>query len=74
MALIVIFDDSGRSHLIHSGDICPSPRQARATGHWRDVWDRVDVDQAAQTAETHATPANPPCSPPPAGPRTPGWS
>lgn len=43
MALLTIVDDQGNEHLIHSSQIAPAPRPARATGRWGDAWKRWDA-------------------------------
>lgn len=44
MALIVIVDDDGRQHLIHSSQLGPQFQRAIPLGAWQQVWSRFDTE------------------------------
>ncbi len=49
MALILIKDDQGKEHLVHTS-IFDSHRSLKLLGNWQDVWKKVDT-QAAKDSE-----------------------
>lgn len=55
MALLVIQDDQGKSHLVHSSMFGATPaRPARAIGEWSRAWERFDEVTNEVTQVTHA--------------------